>query len=196
MTNLTNALNRIFTWLKENHPVTAEGFQPGLSSTEIEEKLSLLLFRVPREVYELYRWHNGNKTYEGIFGYLWFTNLDRAYEFSTYINDEYCVEIREQEGDPKYLFPLFDFDGEYFAIEGSNQTEGTDRIFHIGKFHEISFAFINLTSMMLSIAECYETGVYAFSEDNGLEVVDSIEFGRIRHKHNPGTVEALYADGW
>ena len=196
MTELTNALNRILAWLEEHRPKATEGFQPGLSSAEIEEKLSSLPFCVPEEVCELYRWRNGDELYGMIFGYLWFLDLDKACEYSDYFDGELSVEMQEQQPESIFLFPLFDFDGEYFAIEGSNTKKTTGRIFHISDCFDVSFAFINLTSMMLSIAECYETGVYAITEEDRLEVVDPIEFGRIRHKYNPGTVEALYVEGW
>jgi SMI1 / KNR4 family (SUKH-1) len=203
MTDLTNAINRIFAWLEEHTPKSLERFQSGLSSAQIEERLSSLPFCIPEEVRELYRWRNGDKMYgSSIFGYHWLMSLDRACEFvdilSEYFNNESLIEIREKQAESMYLFPLFEFDGEYFAIEGSNEIEKTGRIFHIGKFYEVSFAFISLTSMMLSIAECYEAGVYAVGEDYRIEaeVVDPIEFGRIRHKYNPGTVKSLYADGW
>ena len=46
MTDLTNALNFILAWLEEYSPTSASGFKPGLSSEEIEKKLSKLPFRV------------------------------------------------------------------------------------------------------------------------------------------------------
>jgi cell wall assembly regulator SMI1 len=131
MTDLTNALNRIFAWIEKHNPKSVIGFQAGLSSAEIEEKLSFLPFCVPEEVPELYRWRDGNKMYgSSIFGYLWLMSLDRACEFvdsrgvfSEYFNNESLIEIREQQAESIYLFPLFEFDGEYFAIEGSNKIE-------------------------------------------------------------------------
>ena len=123
-------------------------------------------------------------------------NLDGACESSEHVNDEYLIEIREDQTEPRYLFPMFDFDGEYFATQGSGSLTKTSPIFHLDDCYGVSFAFINLTAMMLTLAECYETGVYSLGENGTLEVIDRIKFGRIRQKYNPGTVESLYFGGW
>jgi hypothetical protein len=196
MSDLTNSLNRILAWLEEHSSKSALGFQPGLLSETIEEKPSILPFFVSREVYELYRWRNGDEGYSSVFGYLWFLNLDRACEFSQDINDENMLEIRAQNGGPSYLFPMFDFDGEYFAIQGGETLTAAAPIFHVSDCCDVSFAFINLTEMMSAIAECYETGIYAAREDGAIIVVDTIQFGEIRRKYNPGTVASLYVEGW
>lgn len=196
MTDLTDALNRILAWLEKHNPISASGFQPGLSSEIIEERLSALSFCVPQEVYELYKWRNGDVTHSMVFGYLWLLNLDKACEYSEGINDNVLLEIREQNGEPPYLFPMFDFDGEYFAVKGSEIPTATAPIFHISDDCSVSFAFTSLTAMMLAIAECYETGIYAVREDGKIEVIDAVKFGEIRRKYNPGTVESLYVGGW
>jgi hypothetical protein len=56
--------------------------------------------------------------------------------------------------------------------------------------------FTSLTNMMLAIAECYETGVYAITSEGRVTLTDEIQFGEIRRRHNPRTVESLYAEGW
>ena len=195
MSDLTNALNRILDWLEKYSPISAMGFQPGLSTKIIEQKLSLLPYYVSQEVYELYRWRNGDQSYNSIFGYLWLLNLDSACNSSEYINQKDLWESRKEAGEPQYLLPLFEFDGEYFAVQGNEKLTNTAPVFHVSDCCDVSFAFVNLTGMMLAIAECYETGIYALNE-NGLEVIDEIKFKEIRRKHNPGTVEALYVEGW
>jgi hypothetical protein len=194
MSDLTSALNRILSWLEEHSPNSALGFQPGLSSNAINSKLSILPFCVSQEVYELYGWRNGDKSYSSVFGYLWMLSLDRACEFSGFINNEDLLEMREQD-EPKYLLPLFDFDGEYFAVQGGDVLTDAAPIFHISDCFDLTPAFINLTKMMMAIAECYETGVYEVQE-HGLKVVDKAKFGEIRRKYNPGMAQFLYAEGW
>ena len=68
-------------------------------------------------------------------------------------------------------------------------------IFHVNDCCELKPVFINLTGMMMAIAECYESGVYEIQE-HGLSVVDVVRFGEIRHKHNPGMAQSIYANGW
>lgn len=193
MTDLTNALNRIFAWLEKNSPSTISGFKPGLSSEEIEEKLSALPFRVAEEVRELYRWRNGDEMCNTVFGHLWLMSLDTACEYSEYFNDEDMIEIREGDEKPRYLFPIFSWeDSESFSIQGSESMTTTGPIFHMIYYADSNFVFISLTAMMLTLAECYETGVYAVGE-YGIEMVDGIEFDRIRRKYNPGTDDFLYS---
>lgn len=197
MSVLTDALNRIMTWLQQNSPTSASGFLPGLSPEAIEKKLGELPFRLPQELYELYQWRNGDDRCSSVFVYHWLLSLDTAIQYSQDINDSFWLEVREKDGDPLYLFPMFDFDGEYFAVPGSDSPTDTASIFHIGcDDGGVSLAFTSLTNMMLAIAECYETGVYSVTPDGRLEVSDEAKFGEIRCRHNPGTVESLYIGGW
>lgn len=195
MSALTEALNRILHWLQQYSPNAISGFAPGLPLVEIETKLSQLPFRVSQEVYELYQWRNGNP-YDGVFVYHRLLGLDSALEYAAAINESYWREVREQDGDPQYLFPVLDFDGEYFAVPGGDASSPHAPVFHIGcDDGSLSFAFTSLTNMMLAIAECYETGIYTHINGD-LEVADVVRFGEIRRKYNPDTVAALYADGW
>lgn len=195
MSTLTDALDRLLVWLQQHSPDAVSNFSPGLALSEITVKLNQLPFRVPEEVYELYQWRNGNP-YDGVFVYHRLLDLDSALECAATINDSYWLEIREQDGTPQHLLPLFDFDGEYFAVPGSDTSAPHSPVFHIGcDDGSLSLAFTSLTNMMLAIAECYETGIYGYVNGH-LEVVDVARFGEIRRKYNPGAVAALYAGGW
>ncbi|MEG4225458.1 hypothetical protein QUA35_05595 [Microcoleus sp. N9_B2] len=197
MSALTDALNRIMEWLQQNSPICASGFQPGLSPEEVEEKLGEIPFCVSREVHELYQWCNGTNDRCGVFVYHYLLDLDTALQYSQGFNDSYWLEVRERDGDPLHLFLIFDFDGEYFAVTGSDNLNDTAPIFHVGcDDGSLSFAFTNLTNMMLALAECYETGVYTVASDGYVEVTDEAKFGDIRRKYNPGAVKQLYAQGW
>ncbi|MEG3975079.1 hypothetical protein QT970_10715 [Microcoleus sp. herbarium8] len=59
MVVLTNALERILKGMQKYDAPIASLLQPGLSFWEIEEKVRVLPFRLPQEVYELYQWRNG-----------------------------------------------------------------------------------------------------------------------------------------
>ena len=57
------------------------------------------------------------------------------------------------------MFPIFDFDGEYWGVvidENDNQSSAIVFIDEIGEVSKISY--ISLSNMMLTIAQCYETG--------------------------------------
>lgn len=59
MSILTEALERILIWLKQNAPSSASCLQPGLTYSEIENRVEELLFLLPNEFYDLYQWRNG-----------------------------------------------------------------------------------------------------------------------------------------
>lgn len=192
-TDLINCLERIFNWLKQNAPSYAEGFLPGLSYEEIEEKVSNLPFKLPEEVYNLYRWRNGTNSPAMIFVYHYFWHLDMALEISSdCVNDPLSQEFRQERGNPLYLFPIFEYEGEYFAILGQTEQVETAPVYHIdADAGEVSLAFNNLTAMMQTIAESYETGGYQLTPEGQLEWDDK-KFRSLRLKYNPGTIDNLY----
>jgi hypothetical protein len=200
MSELTDALERIFTWIREHKPTDVDRFQPGLSLEEIREKLSQFPCQLPREIYTLYQWHNGtiDDSWEcGVFVYHSFMDVDRALQQAEeYINEKSQRSYREQEGFPLYLFPFCDFEGEYFAVSGVDLETDSTPVFFISEIGEIALAFSSLTNMMSALAECYETGIYVVKDNGFVEVVEEVKFGEIRLKHNPGTVKKLYASGW
>jgi hypothetical protein len=60
MSVLTDAFKIISEWLEQNQPELFASLQPGLSFSEIEALVNILLpARLPVEIYELYRWRNG-----------------------------------------------------------------------------------------------------------------------------------------
>lgn len=59
MVVLTNAMERILKGMQKYDAQIASLLQPGLSFWEIEEKVRVLPFRLPQEIYELYQWRNG-----------------------------------------------------------------------------------------------------------------------------------------
>ena len=124
MSVITESLDRILNWLQQHKPEYALLFLPGLSLEEIEEKVKVLPFRLPSEVYELYQWRNGTKSEESIFVYHYFWDLDTAVELSTIkdgLNDSLHRLIRVKYGEPTYVFPIFEFENEYFAVSESTE---------------------------------------------------------------------------
>ncbi len=190
-TLLLDALERIMMWLEENARVIVAAFLPGLQSEEISSKLDTLPFKLSQEVHDLYRWRNGTQRELGLFVYHSFMPLDVALEYSEYLNNEELVKNR-REGVPMYLFPIFDFDGEYFAVVGSDTVMETTPVYHVSDCFDCSLAFNSLSTMMLTIAESYEVGVYTSNSEVSVEWKNTRLFEEIRTKYNPGTKESLY----
>lgn len=186
MSALTETLERILKELQKNRPAVASTLQPGLTYKEIQETTTNLPFCLPSEVYKLYQWRNGNELYE-FFYYHYFLPLQKAVEICQEIiaiNVE-CDQKTQYEGKP--LFPIFDFDGEYWGVvidENDNQSSAIVFIDEIGEVSKISY--ISLSNMMLTIAQCYETGAQYLDKDGYLES-NSAREESIRQKYNPGS---------
>ncbi len=194
-TILMNSLDRVMTWLQDNAPESFAAFATGLQPEEVHSKLEALPYQLPQEVYDLYCWRDGTDrdSDEGLFVYHSFMPLDTAIEHFEYINYDDQRESRTQEGDPTYLFPIFDFEGEYFAVVASSGTAmAASPIYHISDCLDCRIAFNSLGTMILAIAESYEAGVYTVDPEIGVDWTNTRLFEEIRRKYNPGTIEILY----
>jgi hypothetical protein len=59
MSELTEALESIRSWLEKNNSYGFSTLRAGLSRGEIDELVKDLPFTVPEKIYELYQWHDG-----------------------------------------------------------------------------------------------------------------------------------------
>ncbi|OKH43013.1 hypothetical protein NIES2101_31670 [Calothrix sp. HK-06] len=60
MSDLTNALDKILSWLQKNYPSHVALLQPGLTEAEINELIEDLPLQLPQDIRELYQWKNGS----------------------------------------------------------------------------------------------------------------------------------------
>ncbi|TYQ31140.1 SMI1/KNR4 family protein [Pseudanabaena sp. UWO310] len=194
---LIDSLERILAWQNQNVPDYEDDFQQGLTYEEIEEKVKDLPFKLPREFYHLYQWRNGSSRESGIFLYLYHCPIEQALEYNEYINYPESIGMRIEDNCSPYLFPLFDFDGEYFAIQGIANEVETSFVCHIGADGGgEKLIFNSLTTMMMAIAESYESGVYIYEpEYNSVSWEDMEKSGQIRLKYNIGTAKRIYGEG-
>jgi len=169
---LTEALSRIMDWLKEHQPEYAASFLPGVKSDEIQAVEKELGFKLPEEIYELYQWRNGTEedAMALCFPIMQFLPLAKASEYSQGCNEhierekEFLAEKREwYKISPLFVFienncdfcgiPLVDYKREKLPVVVLLEAAMPD-IF-----------YTSLTDMMLTLAECYETGAYYLSKD-------------------------------
>ncbi|MBD2301112.1 hypothetical protein [Nostoc sp. FACHB-190] len=177
MSELTDALDRIFNWLHQHKPLYASALQSGLSYGEIEEKVKDLPFRLTREVYELYQWHNGMIDEDSSFFYDYrFLPLEEALEVRNIVSDNYGFIL------PFGWFPIFEFENDGFAIVGAEEITKNSPILNYTLRDEIRYS--SLTNMMQCIAECYETGAYYIDESSDFQKYAILE-NSILHKYEP-----------
>ncbi|TVQ19902.1 MAG: hypothetical protein EA367_10030 [Leptolyngbya sp. DLM2.Bin15] len=200
MTDLTDALDRILAWIQNHKPEYISRFLPGLSLDELQTKLKRFPHHLSQELYTLYQWHNGirNDNWEcGIFISHVFLDIDYALKRATegYINHPSQIHSRERQYLPTYLFPFCGFEGEHFVVEGMDCEAESSPVYFMDQLGGVHLAFTSLTTMMLALAECYETGLYEISEEGLIEITDEEAFGAVRLAYNPGTVPRLYDEG-
>lgn len=185
MSELTQALNRIMTWLSENQPSFAASFIPGLTNQQIDAAVQHLSFELPEEIYELYLWRNGTEGRHDCEFYpaMNFVTLEKAVKLYEDIatNDGTEEEIRF-EG--YQLFPFIVTDNEFTNILIETKEKSSPVIDFYAEDCEPEIVYSSLTNMMLTIAECYETGAYYLAKDGFVEQ-NEVKAAKIFRKYNP-----------
>ena len=190
---MLDSLDRILDWYKSNVPNYIDDFLPGLTYEQIADQVKDLPFKLPQEVYDLYQWRNGNTSQLVVFIYHYFSPLEEALEMDQ--NDPPdMVDIRTDSLYPPYLFTVFEFEGEYFAIEVSTDQTETALLFHIGADGGgETLVFNSLTTMIMAIAQSYESGVYRYDPENErVDWEDEEKSRTIRLKYNVATTKQFY----
>ena len=179
MSRLTEALDRIGNYLQQHAPEVFATLQPGLSYEEIEKIVKDLPFRLPPEVYELYQWRNGtdysfysHMVFKADYDY-WLLPLQNVVEYNMYVSRSTYISV--------YLFDNIMDQIGYILIDKKLNTSRV--IFGDYKYEYICYQYTSLTNMMLTIAECYETGAY---KKEGLRYLSQpdLETSKIWWKYN------------
>lgn len=185
MLTLTTSLEKIVKWLRFYYPEAVSSLRPRLPYQEIEKLIQNISFKFPKEVYELYQYCNGE-------GVLLAPSL--VLNFLEYAMDQSCYSdwMRGNKfGDSNYMLPLFHGDGKDFYYVVCDELEkNSSPILCVFVGQEPRMYAANLTSLILTIAECYETGAYYvvyFDEESGYfdlgQDLEKIE--KIFQKYNP-----------
>lgn len=196
MTVLTESLEQILSWLERNNSSFASALQPGLTYSEIQDRVEYLPFDLPEEVYELYQWRNGTRNGKerssSFFPAFTFNSLEQSLDHYDELM-RFANELGEGNWlDPSTIwhpnwFPIFSFEGQghYYFVICSEKTKKTSPILNFSIEDSESYTdYTSLTNMMLTIVECYETGVYYVS-DYGDLAMDEERKEVMRQKYNP-----------
>jgi len=180
--DLTNALNRILTWLKQNKSNYVNCLQPGLSKTEIDQIVQDLPFTIPSEIYELYQWRNGaienDDDMAGLFaGWSFYPLQELVSNYKKGEKDPQRVGIKRllnlESSDLAFyinkltplnvFYNLYLWGWEFSSSIWLNQNLVSHPVvfdwLEQGDFEVIAM-YTSLSTMMQTIAECYETGAY------------------------------------
>jgi hypothetical protein len=189
MSILRDALERIIDWFKENYPQAIASLVPGLSSSEIDNKLSNLPFQIPPEVREIYKFSNGLD--EQIFDGLYLLSLESAIqEAKTWVDEPYeeIADMYKYAG--KAIFPIFQLEGDNLAvveIKEESEISPVVLLSHAGGT-DIRLQYASLTAMMSTLAEAYEAGGIVI-HPNGYMEVEGSSYTAAYRKYNVGIAE-------
>ncbi|WP_375477733.1 HEAT repeat domain-containing protein [uncultured Nostoc sp.] len=187
MSDLKNALTRIHDWFQINYPAKILSLASGLSTSQIDTLLSKLSFKVSKEIREIYQWSNGYPIDEyaddWIFDYMFLLNLESAVkEAQEWVNKpEVTAQRYRYAGQP--VLPVFMSDIEFLAVVATDVQQTTSPVVHISETLEISLQYTNLTAMMLTLAESYETGGL-FIDRKGYIEKDEKKYAATYRKYN------------
>lgn len=187
MSDLKNALTRIHEWFQINYPAKISSLASGLRTSQIDTLLSKLSFKVSKEVSELYQWSNGYSidkcTDDWIFDYMFLLSLESAVkEAETWVEEhEEIALMYKYAGKP--VLPVCMSDIEFLAVVATDDEQATSPVIYISENGDISLRYTNLTAMMLTLAESYETGGF-FIERNGYIQKDEKKYAAAYRKYN------------
>ena len=173
ISDLTTGLNRILKWIEKHEPRYVEYLQPGLSMVEIEEIVKELTFQLPPEVYELYQWRNGARQGDLSQDTAWlfqnwtFRSLQEVVAQHQKYLEEKCIAVISWNNHRSYLnnfqklniFYSNNMFSDFGCIWINTSSKFNPVIFESCKEGALTInaKYSSLTSMILTIAECYET---------------------------------------
>jgi cell wall assembly regulator SMI1 len=180
MSELHANLEAIAEWHREHNPPSALALQPPLSRETLQTRCKKLPFELPEVLIQLYLWHNGQRNNSPFFGAFTFYPLEEALE-------EYALALESAEkGEQnwkKSWFPVFGFQGDFFVIDLAYARGESPVWLLIGSETEVPCWYDNLTTMIATLRECFETGACYLDEDEIL--VEDFELSeQIRLRRN------------
>ncbi len=189
---IAGILGQILNHTAKVNPSLRANLQKGLSKTQIKKKSRTFPFCLPREVEDLYQWRDGLGTDvqdDFLFHYHHFSSLHKALE-------EYQMNLTWRvlgDDDPTIvsnLLPLFSFQSEFYGAYCCREKQDTAPIYFV--HHGEYLVYESLTTMLSAILECYETGAYQPTIEDGTitTIVDEQRVAEIKLCWNPVRNEA------
>lgn len=178
---LEQSLERIFTWHKQRGRKVVDLLQPELTAQIITAQR--VPFVLNSDVILLYMWHNGTHvSQEYILNDHYFTpgyylmSLDDALE-------AYHSLIDNNTDWQKCWFPILTSGGgDYYGVDHAQQGHV---IHYIRGYLGHPVKYLSITTMMHTVAQCYECGAYSL-DDHGFFKVNEDAEREIARRFNPG----------
>lgn len=178
-------------WLQQNQPEFAASFLPGLNDEQIQKLTAYLPYQLPEEIHELYRWRNGTKERQKILFHpsISILPLEEALIVARESIDIFDNTEDELRFEGNRVFPFIDDDGDLCVVKCTKEKQKYSPIISIfAECDELNVTYTNFTTMMQTIAECYETGAYYLIDDGFVEE-DEDKVAEILRKYNSDILE-------
>ncbi len=177
---LQDALERIQRWHHEHATGMNAELGAGIPATEVADALSGLPLEPTREVEILWSWRNGEQSVHPLIWYHDFLSAEEAAKSYRSLKRNPWVGW-----DPDYL-PIFEFQGEWFAVYCGKQRRQAGPVVHLFLEDEPRLVATNLTTFLSTMAEAFDTGAFAWDTQAEGIVDDVVAVEAIHRRRNPG----------
>jgi hypothetical protein len=196
MSSLINALRSITPWYQNPERSRPSHYPAGLSLNEIEQKLAILPFRLPVEVYEIYQWCDGGENptvvdeypsgilqasdipyheYNILIALAQFFDLDTA--ISLWLRGD--QEAGRGAGrEPSLQFPLMHHENGIIVVVGSQEQQESSPVWDVDGLGELleKAQYPSITNMMTAVAEIADKEAEFWADSDRLGYFDSQGF--------------------
>jgi len=160
-------------------------FQVGINGAFIIETLrkSNLKFEFPKDLFDLYQWHNGQEIYKAETSTIEFIYFSLFYP----LEEAIAIYNRQKEYFGEENFPLFGcVDTEHLLIDLSKDSKDYLTIKSYDPYEEYPIKiYPSLESMIQSNLDCYSLGAY-YPDENGVLCRNSDLYIHIHKKYGKG----------
>lgn len=177
-------LNAIKNWHSKQQSGSENAFLKPLSAAEVQQHKEAFPFGFPQALSELYQWHNGMKDNAPFFNEYTFYPLEDAL-------DEYELAQEEETGLKKSWFPVFGYQGSFFAVECDVLNPQHGCIYFCEVEDEPHLWYDSLEKMLMTVRICFEQKAY-FLDDDGILMQDFEAANKIREELNPKAVKLQF----
>jgi hypothetical protein len=209
MSEIPKLCDKIMSQLTKLGLHTAENMLPGLTEDRIRQLTSSLPFQLPRTAIELYQWSEGlgPEAGEGTDFFPGYGMEPLSEMIATYNELSTADDYPRFRSGQLQWFPLFQSGGtDYYAICCTESATADGQIVdddnegpHRNGVTLPDVKFLGLESMLRTLLECFETGVYFVNDAGQLDVgtctydkkgrlvdVDLSACKEVARKYNPG----------
>jgi hypothetical protein len=190
MNEIQFLLNNIYKCLEKTNSPLIKSLNERIDRKYVNAQLKSDNLKFPEDAYSLYEWKNGiNDNEEYLMGNITFFPLGIFSSFER-AHKSYYAWVGKDDYWTKSLFPLFETGGWGFhLLECNPLSKNYGMIYRYDisayEFDTIIGKYDSMKTLLQTINECYELGIYTYNKDNIFEEIDYEKTFEISRKYNP-----------